>query len=506
MLGVVIFLAIFIGVWLLNAHVQPENAVEAYKKELLAKGEKLEIGEMIPASVPEAENGAIIVTRAAKSMGTGKVPMPTFMKEIVPGKGMPGWLQPMVSNLSSTNTWENVRSLVAANRPVTQLLQQILKQPRFDFHLDYTNLLDYSNSWRTSHAHFADIVKCRELLCVTVESDLYAGDIDIATTNLCVLLALAHGEESERLRESQLYKGLTLHFATGLTWDYLQSSNVTGPELEVLQKSWEQQQFFEPLEKAYAMDRIEMSRKIERMRHSPAEFYGFLDFHYDLAHFSARSPGEKLRFRVEETMWRDSWSFYEQLRLLRRSQIMLETLRSMETNEYCRLEYDAMTNRLSAPDLANDGDALYRTLNIDDFSSLFEMNTEPRPVLVAIFNETKKRMVVTAIALKKFQLANGHLPAGLSELVPQFIASVPADTMDGKPLRYRPNLDGTFLLYSVGDNGVDDGGNPTNLDSGIKTSSIYWANPKARDWVWPQPASVAEVEKYYAEEAAKSSK
>ena len=44
--------------------------------------------------------------------------------------------------------------------------------------------------------------------------------------------------------------------------------------------------------------------------------------------------------------------------------------------------------------------------------------------------------------------------------MPEFVPKVPLDPVDGQPLRYRRNADGTFLLYSVGENGKDDGGNP----------------------------------------------
>ena len=68
--------------------------------------------------------------------------------------------------------------------------------------------------------------------------------------------------------------------------------------------------------------------------------------------------------------------------------------------------------------------------------------------------------------------------------------------MDGKPLRYRLNSDGTYLLYSVGENGEDNSGDPTPAASspgalGLTPLSNYWW--AGRDAVWPLPASAAEV-------------
>jgi hypothetical protein len=83
-------------------------------------------------------------------------------------------------------------------------------------------------------------------------------------------------------------------------------------------------------------------------------------------------------------------------------------------------------------------------------------------------------------------------------LTPDLLPSVPIDCMDGQPLRYRPNADGTFLLYSVGENGVDDGGDPSVPKNYNYTgSSFYWQKDIALDWVWPQPATEAEIQAYY---------
>ena len=46
LIAVTVFLAVFTGIWLVTMRLQPESEVEAYKKSLRAKGEKLEISEV----------------------------------------------------------------------------------------------------------------------------------------------------------------------------------------------------------------------------------------------------------------------------------------------------------------------------------------------------------------------------------------------------------------------------------------------------------------------------
>jgi hypothetical protein len=111
--------------------------------------------------------------------------------------------------------------------------------------------------------------------------------------------------------------------------------------------------------------------------------------------------------------------------------------------------------------------------------------------------ETSKQMAVTAIALKRYQLKHGNYPPDLNSLVPEYVPSVPLDPVDGQPLRYRLNADGTFLLYSVGENGKDDGGNPAWGTADVTTDYYHWQDSNALDWVWPQPATPEEIQNFY---------
>jgi hypothetical protein len=63
----------------------------------------------------------------------------------------------------------------------------------------------------------------------------------------------------------------------------------------------------------------------------------------------------------------------------------------------------------------------------------------------------------TALAVQRYRLAQGKLPAALGDLVPAYLAAVPVDAFDGLPIRYKL-LPSGFVVYSVGRDGKDDGG------------------------------------------------
>jgi hypothetical protein len=71
--------------------------------------------------------------------------------------------------------------------------------------------------------------------------------------------------------------------------------------------------------------------------------------------------------------------------------------------------------------------------------------------------EQGNRNLQVAFALAIHQRDTGHYPKALADLSPKYLDQVPGDLFSGKPLIYKPEETG-FLLYSVGPNGKDDGG------------------------------------------------
>ncbi len=94
--------------------------------------------------------------------------------------------------------------------------------------------------------------------------------------------------------------------------------------------------------------------------------------------------------------------------------------------------------------------------------------------------ENTRRQTRIACALERFRIQHGSYPESLSELVPALLPAIPADIINGAPMRYRRTTPATFLLYSIGANARDDEGS-TLTDA--TTPSRY----KARDWLWPEP-------------------
>jgi hypothetical protein len=67
------------------------------------------------------------------------------------------------------------------------------------------------------------------------------------------------------------------------------------------------------------------------------------------------------------------------------------------------------------------------------------------------------RCATVALAAERYRLAKNRWPDKVDDLIPQYLAAVPADPFDGKPLRFARRPDGG-VIYSVGPDQIDDGG------------------------------------------------
>jgi hypothetical protein len=104
-------------------------------------------------------------------------------------------------------------------------------------------------------------------------------------------------------------------------------------------------------------------------------------------------------------------------------------------------------------------------------------------IVIAAKVETKRRLAVTAIALRRYELLHGGPAETLAALVPDLLPEVPRDVIDGQPLRLRPCSDGTWRLYSIGTDGEDNGGDSRG-DRAAARSGLC----EGRDAVWPLTA------------------
>jgi hypothetical protein len=149
-----------------------------------------------------------------------------------------------------------------------------------------------------------------------------------------------------------------------------------------------------------------------------------------------------------------------------------EAARALERGEDWRLFRPGLEKLKSRADAQRHSRYRHRELRycLPRFEATFETCAE---------NEAARQLILTDIALRKFKLHhNGAIPETLRELTPEFLAPASGhDVFGGGDLKYRASPDGSYLLYSVGIDGADNGGDAALSSEG----SPLW---DSRDMVW----------------------
>jgi hypothetical protein len=500
-------------------HYQLRFAVASYIAKLKAKGEPMELAQAIPPPVPPEQNSAPLITNAlyqieeernfTNSLILKNSPFDMSIS-IAPGKKIVGWRKPFIHDPEGyypTNTWEDLGVQLAGRQNDLNDFRKLIKNPIFDFNYDYSDPKVFIPALAP---HLSQIKLAVEWLETSEFYNLHQGKTADACADVRAMIAIVKGETEERFVISQLVRFAIAQINADATWDILQATNVSDEDLAQLQRDWQSLEFIAPLRNAFLFERVGELQLQNSLRQSPTNLDAQVawtqsvmtpekEYHYKRSKNGTwvlddeRSLFQKVKDGIstkwDKFQWRWFWSYGDEVRGLQMWQAVIDGTQMMETNNSFQLVQSFVNTNFVRVGFDSVKNNSYAIVSQNAHNQLSVMRK-------AAIAEIARNVVVTAIALKRYEFRHHQLPYAADELTPDLLQTVPIDCMDGEPLRYRPNADGTFLLYSVGENGVDDGGDPS-LEKGVTSSNFYWQNPHALDWVWPQPATEEEIHAYY---------
>jgi len=117
---------------------------------------------------------------------------------------------------------------------------------------------------------------------------------------------------------------------------------------------------------------------------------------------------------------------------------------------------------------------------------LLEMLTPPlgRIIEISQRSRTEVQATITILGLLRYKKDKGFYPKNLRELITTgYLKELPVDSYSDKPLVYK-KIDGDFILYSIGPNFIDDGGESGKDSEGrVKKwrdngDTVFWPVPK----------------------------
>ena len=459
------------------------KALTAYKAQLRSQGEKLtfeEAGYPFPLETnANLENFAVLADR----LGT-KSSIPAnldHMQLSVPGRAVVPWMasNPPCTRGQNANaqqpTWDELAAdCDSAAATLAELRAELEHPPRY-FGWNYTNLFS-----STPKNPFVQKRKAAQFLVADSLAALHEHQLPRAQADLHAMTQLAQVHRSDVTLVSAMIRVAISGLGLAATWEALPAEGWDEPGLLALQRDWEAIDLAEVLETGFVGERLFGQHAFALIRKSDLD-----DQSKKMSSgWGSRSkPGlvglrDELMSKGAVLYWRGHID-EDELFYLHDSQARVEAIRKLKSNTSGAALQLEMKAQLTELQRVMDSPMwkyrhLFSAIAIPNFSRAFQS---------AVRSETQRRMTVTAIALKRSHLRNAHYPAALSELVPQFIAAELMDPWSGKPFHYRLNEDGTFTLYSVGEDGRDDGGDPTP-DKSTNVPPDMWTG---KDAVWPEP-------------------
>lgn len=493
-------LVALVALWLAAENVTGRIALGRWDREMRARGEKPTLVDLKlpPAGPKEQRRCALIEAMEALTpfndsckLAAGGLPTQKF---VVPGKAMvllrqPEPIDPLVALENSRlakepHAWADLSAQVDRARAPLEALRVAAAEGRWDANLDYPRGVTGLN-----YQHLGPVRNMARWLSSAAVRDLHEGGRDAAVENLVAMAHLGRALREEPILISQLVRLAVDNIGMGATWPALQTDGWSDAQLERLQHAWQQAGAIGDIPRTFegerALGRIGMARL--RDGRDPVTAPPPLDGGMETR------PGRGLLERISGyctgMLWRRIFLWGEEYEYCRMIQANIEMAR------------EAIREGAWAPLKGQMTDCERRESNasfLERCRCSMAWGLAPalsRTMLSFFRHETQREMTVAAIALERFKLRHGSYPARLDELVPEFLPAAPRDFMDGKTLRYRKNADGTFALWSVGENLVDDGGDPRPLKEG---GSLRWW--ECKDLVWPQPATAEEIAAAIAKE------
>jgi hypothetical protein len=302
---------------------------------------------------------------------------------------------------------------------------------------------------------------------------LHASQLDRASGDIHALAQLSQFHRDDLPLVSQMMRVAIAGLGLATTWEALQADGWSEQNLASMQKDWEAVDLATVFEKAIVGERAFGGAYFDYLRDlNPRQRVAAMRFGNPSVRWSAEDFFNQL---VVMPLWRAN-SESDEAFYLRHLQISLDAFRQLQKGTpWPEVSKQIKTNLDGFEAIISNPITRYRHL-----VSGIVLPNYIRAGSTCIRNETQRQLTITAIALARFHLRDGKFPAELDALVPQFLSAVPIDPMSAKPLRYRLNGDGSFMLYSVGEDGRDDGGDP-NAGSGANRFGLW----EGQDAVWP---------------------
>jgi Bacterial type II secretion system protein G. len=469
-------LATLIAIFYAEEDWRGKRAWENYKREWEAKDEKFDWQAFVPPSVPDDQN--FFTAPVFSNLLNGKIAMSTSRADgSYPDFRQPAyWAKGTMTDLKAWQTYyrnptnaSSANEFLIASQPQTPAADVLLAFSKYDSAIEelrrasqrpFSNIpLNYEDGFNAVNLeipYFAALKRCSQVLQLRATAELVDGQSAKALDDVKLLLRLNDSIRNSPFLISHLVRMAIVSIALQPVWEGLAEHKWSDEQLVALDAELAKLDFLADYEfamrgeRAFAIASFENQRRTREMI-VPQEGGGVIT--------------NKLRFMPS------AYFYQNELAFARMCQQWILPLVDTET-------------RVVSPDGLRRADQAVRA-EMKHYSPYKVQALMTFPALNAAvkkfaFAQASVDLARVACALERYRLAHGEYPESLDALSPRFIEKLPHDVIGGQPLHYRRTEAGQFVLYSVGWNEKDDGGQVVLKPDGSE-------DREKGDWVWQYP-------------------
>jgi len=323
--------------------------------------------------------------------------------------------------------------------------------------------LDYSKSLAVPLPHLAFLQRFSIAYCLRANAALEAGDLDLAFRDLRTLDRTQAAISSEPLLISQLVRIIIIKLLLQVVWQGSVDHHWTNERLQEISEMLAESHLLVDYERVIRGERALSNDQYEKfrtrrngIRSIVSEQLAWLNSPGGLSNWMlVVLPKNAVICRNQE--WSERWA-----------------------QDHVLPTVDALAHRIH-PESQKEAERISREAKSTPYSFIAKIAAETYP---SVTKRTATIQVALdqarlACALERFRLKTGQFPDTLDALIPDYVSAVPRDIINGEPLHYRRQSDGSYTLYSVGWNEVDDGGVIVK-----RSTDRSPRDNEQGDWVW----------------------
>ncbi len=361
---------------------------------------------------------------------------------------------------------EAVLTALGKYDPDLDQLRSASAQPkcRFPLHYDETPLA------ALHIPHLSPGMSLAQVLALHASAELEAGHHDKALNDLNVIWKFQEGLKQEPLLISQLVNVTMGQLSIQPVWEGIARSQWSDSELSAIQKHYASMNILQGQNLAIRGEAVGLAVqtldwfKTKNLR-ARRQFWGLFIFYSSDPY---QSGGWPVLFSTFPNGWIDQGK---------------TAMAHFYLADYLPC-IDPARHRVSVDRIAATSDKIQNLSLYDPYNFFVKLTASSVTASAIKFAQVQVMtdQVVIAGALERYKHKYGKYPEQLKVLAPEFLAIVPCDIIDGKPMRYQPGINSRYKLYSIGWNQKDDAGmiafqkgNPDRIDE------------NQGDWVWAYP-------------------